>query len=599
MPSPASVARSAASDEPDEQREADDPLLRRHRHRRGVRRDALRVLARDPAAVRVLAREPTGADADHRVRERDAHALADEVRATRGDAVDARVRLAHEVVSQLRHREQHRERDEPQRDERDERPTPPDDRGRDDDSGGERDEARLREGDEQTEPGRDDDGVQPRHPPAAHAAEQDPGERGEHRDREVTAVDRRVPEHGVHAEERRIGVEDLHARVPEDVAGEPLVAADEGVQERGRDEPAPEPGQPAAAPRQPREPDRDEPEREHERREEDRAAPDVARPEHREPRPAHEGGERQGDRTELARARVALQERPGDRETETADHRVEGQEQVDRVAADVDRDPQRDAGEGREREQVRPAIERPGEDEGGDEPADRACGESRRAQVGQEVDPEHAEAGAPRARGRRGAASARVRAAAPRARPRRRRLPPAPRCSRRRRLAHDDGGALHVPVRLDPERVPPRLDAAREDAGCRDAPSRSGRPGATRPCAPARARGSRTCLRESPRRGSAPARGSGSARCESPSAARGSRRRHARRAGACRRPPAAAHRRRCPSSSSCLEASCRACGSRASRRRTARRRPARSAGSGSWRSRSGRRRRARSRAVAP
>ena len=204
----------------------------------------------------------------------------------------------------------------------------------------------------------------------------------------------------------------------------------------------------------------------------------------------------------------------------------------------------------------------------------------------------------PTRRGRRDAASARVRAAAPRARPRRRRLPPAPQCSRRRRLAHEDGSALHMPVRLDPERVPPGLDrrAKMQGAGTR----RPG-PAAQAPLDPARLRehedrepasGSRRdavppSSRKRIRTVREPERGRGSPRC------------HARPAGACRRPPAAARRRRCPSSSSCLEASCRACGSRASRRRTARRRPARSAGSGSWRSRSGRPRRARSRVVAP
>ena len=70
----------------------------------------------------------------------------------------------------------------------------------------------------------------------ADAAENDPRERDENRDREIAPVDRRIPEDGVDAEERRVGVPDDDARVPEHVPGDPLVHADRGVGERGQDE---------------------------------------------------------------------------------------------------------------------------------------------------------------------------------------------------------------------------------------------------------------------------------------------------------------------------------------------------------------------------
>ena len=172
----------------------------------------------------------------------------------------------------------------PSADERQRRLPAPRDGDRDDDSRCERDEARLGERDEEPEPRGADDGVEPCDPPAADAAEEDARERGEDRDREVAPVDRRVPEDGVDAEERRIRVEHLDARVPEDVAGEPLVPADGGERERRRDEPAPEPRQPAAAPGEPGEADREQAEREDERAEEDRAATHVDGPEERERR---------------------------------------------------------------------------------------------------------------------------------------------------------------------------------------------------------------------------------------------------------------------------------------------------------------------------
>src|SRR6185312_7191526 len=99
---------------------------------------------------------------------------------------------------------------------------------------------------------------------------------------------------------RRIRVEDLHARIPEDVAREPLVAADRGVEERHADEARPEPREPPAAPRQAREADGKQPEWQQKRAEQDRAAMDVDGPEHRKAAPTEERSERPRDGAQLA-----------------------------------------------------------------------------------------------------------------------------------------------------------------------------------------------------------------------------------------------------------------------------------------------------------
>ncbi len=66
--------------------------------------------------------------------ERDPDSLADEVRAAGRDPVDARARLADELVPHLRHREQHDGRDARERDESERRPAPPRDGDGDDDA---------------------------------------------------------------------------------------------------------------------------------------------------------------------------------------------------------------------------------------------------------------------------------------------------------------------------------------------------------------------------------------------------------------------------------------------------------------------------------
>ena len=169
-----------------------------------------------------------------------------------------------------------------------------------------RDEARLRKREEEADPHRGDEHDQPPHLLSRHAAQQDAGKRGEDPDDEVAPVDRRVPEHRVDAEERRVRVPDLHLGIPEDLTRRPLVHPDRGIHERRPDETAPQPGQPAPAPRESCDAHGQEAERQDERPERDRAFLEIVRPEERDARPQHEGRQRQCDRPELTGTPIAL-----------------------------------------------------------------------------------------------------------------------------------------------------------------------------------------------------------------------------------------------------------------------------------------------------
>ena len=122
---------------------------------------------------------------------------------------------------------------------------------------------------------------------------------------------------------------------------------------------------------------------------------DVDRPHHRQAAPPDERRERPGDGAELARSVVAAEERPGERDGQPRDHAVEREQEVHLVVADVDRQAKRDAGEGREREEVRPAPEDERDDDREDETADRGRRELRATQVRQQRDAEHAQPGPP------------------------------------------------------------------------------------------------------------------------------------------------------------------------------------------------------------
>ena len=224
-PSPRRVARKAAATSQASEPDPDDPLLRRDRDGRRVRRDALRVPARDPEPARVLAREAarrrppaTGWSSAIRTPWPTRFARPDVIRLTPG------ARLADQLVADLRAR-----RAAPRA-----VTAPSATRA----SVVRRPQAtatattmpaasatKLDCENEMSSPSHvaHDDGVQAGDAPAADAAEQDPRERGEDRDREVAPVHRRVPEHRVDPEERRVRVEHLDARVPEHVAGHPLV----------------------------------------------------------------------------------------------------------------------------------------------------------------------------------------------------------------------------------------------------------------------------------------------------------------------------------------------------------------------------------------
>ena len=88
------------------------------------------------------------------------------------------------------------------------------------------DEARLREREEAARPTWQRSRRRSRRARRRATPSRMPRERGEDRDDEVAAVDRRIPEDRVDAEERRVRVPDDHLRVPEDVARRPLVEAD-------------------------------------------------------------------------------------------------------------------------------------------------------------------------------------------------------------------------------------------------------------------------------------------------------------------------------------------------------------------------------------
>ena len=306
--------------EPAEQHEPEHAGLGDHRHGRRVGGRLLRLLALEAGLLRIGALEAARADAEDGVVDGDPEPVADEPRTVARDRVEPGTRLLQQLVPHLRRREADRDEHDRERGQRRGRAPAPDHRSRGDRAGDERGEARLREREQEAEPDRRDRSDPGRQQPVAHA-EQDERQRREDRDDEVAAVDRRVPEDRVDAEERRVGVVDLQLRVPEHLARGPLVEADPGIRERGRDEGAVEGEQGAPVEGQPRDADREQAERQHEGGEEDRALAEVVRPEQREPRPRDDRGERPGERPELAAALVPAQELPAERERERADRR--------------------------------------------------------------------------------------------------------------------------------------------------------------------------------------------------------------------------------------------------------------------------------------
>ena len=337
--------------------------------------------------------EAADPDAHERVVDGDVRAAADERAAAARRALRA---VAGEVVANAR-RGQGAGADDHGRDDREHDPasSPSEHRG-EHDARGERGEARLRV--REVEPGPDErDRSRGAEQPAPVAPEQHDDEQREDRDDQEAPVDGRVPEDRVDPVEGRVGVRDEQLLVPEQVARLVLVDPDrreEGGHRRHLDE-QPERDQPA--PPQASERDREEAEREVEEEQLDRALADVLRPDHREAAPADERRQRPRDRAELASARVALPELPGQQERRRRDDAVHRHEQVRLGRADVDVDARGHAGKHGERQHEGPAAEQEGAADHERDPDDGRAGEQRPVPVRRQVDGEHDRPERPRA----------------------------------------------------------------------------------------------------------------------------------------------------------------------------------------------------------
>ena len=141
--------------------------------------------------------------------------------------------------------------------------------------------------------------------------------------------------------------------------------------------------------------------------------------------------------------------------------RIERQQQAGLLRADRDRQPHRQARQGREREQVRVARQEPRADDGGDEAGDGAGGEERRARRRARGRARGRRGRAPRPRGRRCGGRAASRRAAGRGRRSRQARRSAPESSLLR-CPHDHGCTVAEPVGGHGQRVPARLQRGAE-----------------------------------------------------------------------------------------------------------------------------------------
>jgi len=387
------VAREAAEREgerrrqqPDEQGEADDPALGRDRHRCRVRGGCVRLLAFQPGQVGVRVLEAAEADTGDGVVHRDVESAPDERAAAARRALAGAV--AEDVVTDARDRQ--RGRTDHQRGsnrERDPAAAPGEDR-EEHDADRERGEARLRVREVEAGPDHcDRGGCAEQHAQLAH--EQHDHQQREDRDDEEAAVDGRVPEDGVDAEERRVRVRDEQLRVPEHVARLVLVDPDRREDDGHRRQLDEQTERDQSRPHEPGEHDREQAERQVEEEELDRSLPHVLRPEHRDPAPADERRERPGDDSQLLHALVALPELPRKEERRGRDDEVHRHEQVGLGRADVDVDPGGDARERCERKQVRPASDQVGAGYRQQDAEDRGGSQQRPVPVRGEVAGEH------------------------------------------------------------------------------------------------------------------------------------------------------------------------------------------------------------------
>ncbi len=218
----------------------------------------------------------------------------------------------------------------------------------DEDADKEREHARLRIRDEEPGPGQRDQRDRHGQADPPHPEERD---RDRDRDGEVASVDRRVVEEGRHARERRVGVRHLDVGGEVQIFGEELAQADER-EDRGECEQRD--GKAFPSPRGQRRPRDDGEERDEREVEEDEVragAALVGGPEHRERGEPDEERGRAGEEQGRSREFVTAQRADDQRRGGGHEHRVEREQEVEALVADVERDPQRrrdEQGDGRD-----------------------------------------------------------------------------------------------------------------------------------------------------------------------------------------------------------------------------------------------------------
>jgi len=350
-----------------------------------VRGTGSRLLRAQVGLLGVGVLEAADADADGWMVLGDLEAVLHQLRASARDAVEAAVRVVEDGVAHVRrHRGDEHEHRRCENDQQQGAPAPREHRGQGD-AGDQRQEARLREREDQSRPGRGDRGHGQEHDADRAPEERDDQARQDGHDQEAP-VDRRVPEDGVDAEEGCVGVADEQLRIPEDVAVDPLLDPDHGEDDRHQGQLGVEHDHPAAAPVEAGEHDGQQAEGEVEGEQLDRALAHVLAPGEGEAAPGDEGGERQCDGTELSGAGVSLEQLPGEHQSGGGDHGVQRHEQVRLRRADGHRDPRGNAGERRQGEQPRPAAKQRGSGGGEGEPGDGAGRQQCRVALRGEVD---------------------------------------------------------------------------------------------------------------------------------------------------------------------------------------------------------------------
>ena len=258
-----------------------------------------------------------------------------------------------------------------------------------------------REDGERAEPGRErhEAGLRVREPEPGRdrgrreRSEQEPARRGREREdaddhdeaeRAEAAVDARVEEDRVDAEEVGVGVDPQELLVGEELPRVPLVEGDAGERDAERDLDRREPRGHPAAEVDAAEQRGERPERQVERERVGGAALEARRPEEARAGEHDVGAERPADRPEARRQAAAAQDPDRLGEDARGDHAVERQEQVLLVVAAADRDAQPADGDRCERQEPGTVERQEGEQEHGAAEPD-GPGEGEHGTVGDRV----------------------------------------------------------------------------------------------------------------------------------------------------------------------------------------------------------------------